>query len=72
MQGDKLFKNLQISVAKFRIFFWYIENDLSFSTSSQNMIRSRNKQFLMPSHEDGWSYCGVFLNETSILKKDNN
>ena len=30
-----------------------------------------NKQFLMPSHENGWSYCSMFLNETSKLKNNN-
>ena len=37
----------------------------------KTMICSRNKQFLMPSHEDGWSYYSMFLNETCKLKDNN-
>ena len=55
-------------MAKLWIFLWLIENDFFFLEAYRTMICSRNKQFLMPSHEDGWSYCSMFLNEKSILK----
>ena len=42
-----------------------------FLEAQKTMICSRNKQFLMPSHEDGWSYCSMFLNETPMLKDNN-
>ena len=34
----------------------------------KKMIYSRNKQFVIPEHEGGWSYSLKILNETSILK----
>ena len=40
-----------------------------FREAHNTKICSRNKQFLMLSHEDGWSYYSIFLNETSILKR---
>ena len=71
IQGDKLCKNLQFSMAKLWIFLWWIEMIYLFLEAHKTMICSRNKQFLMPSHEDCWSYCSMFLNETSKLKENN-
>ena len=68
IQGDKLCKNLQFSMAKLWIFLWWIEMIYLFLEAHKTMICSRNKQFLMRPHEDGWSYCSMFLNETSKLK----
>ena len=44
---------------------------LIFLESQKMMICSRNKPFSMPSHDEGWSHCSKFLNETSILKGNN-
>ena len=44
---------------------------LSFLEVHKMPICSRNKQFLMPFDEDGWSYCSMFSNETSKLKGTN-
>ena len=35
-----------------------------FLEAHKMMICGRNKQFLMSSHEDGWSYCLTLVNET--------
>ena len=42
-----------------------------FAEAYKTMICSQNKQLLMLSHENGWSYCSMFLNETSKLKGNN-
>ena len=42
-----------------------------FLEAHKTMICSRNKQFLMPSPENSWSYCSMFLNETPMLKDNN-
>ena len=58
-------------MAELWIFLWWIENDYLLLEAYKTMICSRNKQFLMHSHEDGWSYYSMFLNETSKLKDNN-
>ena len=68
MHRDKLRKNVLILMAKLWIFLWWIENKLSFSRSSHNDICSRNIQFFILSHEEGWSYCSMLFNEKLILK----
>ena len=49
-------------MAKIWIILWRNENDLYFLEAQK--ICTRNKQFLMPCHEDGWSYRLMFVNET--------
>ena len=59
-------------MAKLGIFSSWIENDLSFSRSSQNDdFSSQKNQFLMPSHEGEWPYWSMLLNEKPILKDNN-
>ena len=43
IQGEKLCKNLWISMAKFWIFLWWAENDYLFLEAHKTMICSRNK-----------------------------
>ena len=42
-----------------------------FVEARKTIICSGNKQFLLPSHEDSWSYCLMFLNQTSMLEGNN-
>ena len=46
-------------------FYDEMKNDFSLEVH-RKMIYSQNKQFLMPSHKDGRSYCLKFLNKTFI------
>ena len=68
IKGDKLCKHLWILMAKSEYFYDELKMIYLFLEAHKTMICSRNKQFLMPTHEDGWSYCSMFFNETSKLK----
>ena len=69
MQGDKLCKIFQWLNSEY--FYDELKMIYLFLEAHKTMTCSRNKQFLMPSHEDDWSYCSMFLNETSKLKANN-
>ena len=68
-----------INYVKICKFWWlnseYFYDELKmtyfFLEANKTMICSRSKQFLMPCHEDDWSYYSMFLNETSKLKDNN-